>query len=76
MNDSSKRLRDHAQREADEWEPTTYTEDSKKHPERKRFSVSKKEFALPQSPSDLNDWGCAICGLPKVQESSDLLTKS
>lgn len=91
MNDSSKRLRerDHAQAEADDWEPVTYEETGAKSiagervipkeladqlPVAPKVHSTGKAVTLPSGVSDLHDWGTTICALPKV--ASEKLTYS
>ena len=91
MNDSSKRLRDrdHAQAEAEDWEPITYEESAGKSIAGERVIPNRAGDQLPLAPmahnagmavplppgvSDGQDWGTTICGLPKV--ASEKLTYS
>ena len=81
MNDSVKRHRDHAQAEADDWEPVTYNEEGGKTVMCERVMPKKVLDQMPVAPgiqktsatvslppgvTDLQDWGSTICALPKV----------
>ena len=77
MNDSCKRLRDHAQPEADEWEPVTYEDGHgssimceraipKEIAGQMPVMPKAKAIDLPPGVADLQDWGSTICALPKV----------
>ena len=80
MNDSVKRHQDHAQAEADDWEPINYDDGSKtvvcervvplepasQLPVKPADQKACKGVTIPPGVTDLQDWESTICALPKV----------